>query len=94
MDFSEYPFNVLIRNVDLGILLALTFVSWEPGFEPSALDDEIVAHNYGDQGAVVVVKWSAFLPSIPTIRVRITLTPKVFSIKLVFEKSKNKQKEA
>ena len=58
MDFSEYPFNVLIRNVDLGILLALTFVSWEPGFEPSALDDEIVAHNYVDQGAVVVVKSS------------------------------------
>ena len=36
-------------------------------------------------GAVVLVKWSA----IPTIRVRILLTPKVFSVKFVFEKTEN-----
>ena len=42
----------------------------------------------------VVVKWSACSPSTPTIRVRIQLTPTVFSVKFVFEKNKNKQKEA
>ena len=51
-------------------------------------------HNLFDTWAVVVVKWSAYLPSIQTIRVRIPLTPTVFSVKFVFEKNKNEQKEA
>ena len=37
-------------------------------------------HNLFDTWAVVVVKWSAYLPSIQTIRVRIPLTPTVFSV--------------
>ena len=44
--------------------------------------------------AVVVVKWSACSPSTPTIRVQILLTSTVFSVKFVFEKTENKQKEA
>ena len=39
-----------------------------------------------------MVKWSACLPSTPTIRVRILLTHTVFSVK--FEMNENKQKEA
>ena len=42
----------------------------------------------------VVVKWSTFSPSTLTIRVRIPLKPTVFSVKFVFEKKENKQKEA
>ena len=41
-------------------------------------------------GAVVLVKWSASWPSTPTIRVRIPLTSRVFSVKVVFEKNENK----
>ena len=44
--------------------------------------------------AVVVVKWSAYSPSTPMIRVRITLTSTVYSVKFVLEKNKNKQKQA
>ena len=44
--------------------------------------------------AVVVVKWSACLPSTSTIDVQIPLKLTIFSIKFVFEKSANKQKEA
>ena len=43
---------------------------------------------------LVVVKWSACLPSNPLIRVRIPLKPTVFSVKFEFEKNKNIQKEA
>ena len=46
------------------------------------------------QLAVVVVKWSACSPSTPMIRVRILLTLTVFSVKCVFEKNENKEKEA
>ena len=42
--------------------------------------------------AVVVVKWSACLPSTLTIWVWIPLMPTVFSVKFVFEKNKSKQK--
>ena len=42
----------------------------------------------------MIVKWSACLPSTLTIRVRILLTLTVFSVKLVFEKNENKQREA
>ena len=42
----------------------------------------------------MVVKWSASLPSIPTIRVQIPLKPTVMSVKFVFVKNENKQKEA
>ena len=42
---------------------------------------------------VAVVKCSACSPSTPTIRVRVPLTPTVFSVKFVFEKNKSKQKE-
>ena len=42
-------------------------------------------------GAVVVVKWSASLPSTLTIRLRIPLKPKVSSVKFVFEKNKKRQ---
>ena len=48
----------------------------------------------GQHWDVVGVKWSACLPSTPTIRVRIPLKPTVFSVKFVFEKNENKQKEA
>ena len=41
-----------------------------------------------------MVKWSACLPSTPTIRVQILLTPAVFSVKFVVENNNNKQKEA
>ena len=34
------------------------------------------------------------MPSIPTIQVRIPLKSSVFSVKVVFEKNENKQKEA
>ena len=44
--------------------------------------------------AVVVVKWSACSPSTPTIRVWIPLKPTILSVKFVFEKNTNKQKEA
>ena len=44
--------------------------------------------------AVVVVKWSACLPSTPTIRVQIPLKSTVFTVKFVFEMNENKQKEA
>ena len=43
---------------------------------------------------MVVVKWSACSPSTLTIRVPIPLISAVFSVKIVFEKNKNKQKEA
>ena len=40
----------------------------------------------------MVVKWSARLPSTPTTRIRIPLTPRYcFSVKIVFEKTKDKQ---
>ena len=42
---------------------------------------------------MVVVKWSACLPSTPTIRVRIQPKAIFFSVKVVFEKNENKQKE-
>ena len=42
--------------------------------------------------AVVVVKWLACSPSTLTIRVRILLMPTVFSVKLVFEKTKINKK--
>ena len=45
-------------------------------------------------GQVVVVKWSACSLYTPAILVRIALTPTVFSVKFVFEKNENKQKEA
>ena len=38
---------------------------------------------------MVVVKWSAYSPSSPTI----LLSPIVFSVKFVFEMNQNKQKE-
>ena len=43
---------------------------------------------------VVVVKWTACSHSTPTIRVRIPLKPKVFSVKFVLEMNENNQKEA
>ena len=43
--------------------------------------------------AVVVVKWSACSPSTPTIRVQIPLKISVLSVKFIFEKTKNTQKE-
>ena len=42
---------------------------------------------------VVVVKWSACLPSTPMIRVWILLKTTVFSLKFLFEKNKNKQQK-
>ena len=44
--------------------------------------------------AMVVVKWSTCLPSTMTNWVRIPIKPTVFSVKFVFEKNKNKLKEA
>ena len=44
--------------------------------------------------AVVVVKWSTFSPSTPSIRVRIPLKSTVLFCTSVFQKSENKQKEA
>ena len=43
---------------------------------------------------VVVVKWSACVPSTPTIRFGIPLKPSVFSGEFVFETNENKQKGA
>ena len=43
---------------------------------------------------VVVVKWSACLPSTPTIQVGVPLNPSVFTVNFVFEKNENKHKEA
>ena len=43
--------------------------------------------------AVAVVKWSACLPSTLTTWVQVPLTPAGFSVKFVFKKSDNKQKE-
>ena len=43
---------------------------------------------------MVVVKWSACWPSSPMIRVRISLMPTVISVKIVFVRRENKQKEA
>ena len=42
--------------------------------------------------AVVVVKWSACLPSTPTIRVRIPLKPTVFSVILCLKRTKINKK--
>ena len=42
--------------------------------------------------AVVVVKWSAFLPSTPTIRVRIPLKSTVFSVILCLKRTKINKK--
>ena len=50
--------------------------------------------NIENKWAVLVVKWSACLRSTPTIQVRIPLKPTVFSVKFLFEKKENKQKEA
>ena len=44
--------------------------------------------------AVVVVKWLVRSPSSPMIRVRISLMPTVISVKIVFVRRENKQKEA
>ena len=44
-------------------------------------------------GAVVVVQWSALLPTAPKIRVRIPLATKFFS-NCTVRKGKNKRKEA
>ena len=41
----------------------------------------------------MVVKWSDCLPSVPIMQVRIPLKPTSFSVKFVYEKNKNKQKE-
>ena len=41
----------------------------------------------------MVAKWSVCSPSTLTIRVHIPPTPTVFSVKFVFEKNENKQKE-
>ena len=45
------------------------------------------------EAAVVVVKWSAYSPSTPTIRVQNPLTPSVVSVKFVFEKNENNGRE-
>ena len=42
---------------------------------------------------MVVAKWSACLSSILMIQVRISLKSTVFSMKCVFEKNDNKQKQ-
>ena len=42
--------------------------------------------------AVVVVKWSVCLPSIPTIQVQILLTPTFFSVNLFFKRPKINKK--
>ena len=42
----------------------------------------------------MVVKGSAFSPSIPMIRVQIPQKPTVFSVNIVFEKNENKQNDA
>ena len=55
--------------------------------------DSSAVVNYNSR-AVVVVRWSACLPSTPMIQVRIPLKPTVFSVKFAFEKNENKQKEA
>ena len=54
----------------------------------------ILQIEIGKKWAVVVVKWSACSPSIPTIRVRFLQKPTVFYVKFVFEKNENKHKEA
>ena len=41
----------------------------------------------------MVVKWSACSPATLTIQVQIPLTSTVFSVKFVFEKEENRQKE-
>ena len=48
----------------------------------------------GQHWDVVGVKWSACLPSTPTIRVRIPLKPNIFSIILCLKRTKINQKEA
>ena len=40
-----------------------------------------------------LVKWSACLPSTPTIWVRILLTPPIFSVKFVVETNENKEEK-
>ena len=40
----------------------------------------------------MVVKWSAYSPSTPTIRDQIPMKRTVLSVKIVFEKNENKQK--
>ena len=44
--------------------------------------------------AVVVVKWSAYLPSIRQSEFETRWRPHFLSVKIVFEKNENKQKEA
>ena len=51
-----------------------------------------IVFKLGMSRAVVVVKWLAYSPSTPTIRVRIPLTPTVFTVKFVCEKTENKTK--
>ena len=53
-----------------------------------------LANKFALLKAVVVVKWSEWLPSTPTIRVQVPMNYTVFSGKFVFEKNENKQKEA
>ena len=43
---------------------------------------------------VVVVKWSLGSPNTPKIQIRIPLQPTAFSVKFVFEKNDNKQRES
>ena len=50
-----------------------------PGLPPY---ESTLAVKYEDWAVVVVVKWSACLPSLPTIRVQIPQSPTVFSCKI------------
>ena len=49
--------------------------------------------KYTKLAVVVVVKWSACSPYTTTIRVQFPLMSTVFSVKFVFEKNENKEKE-
>ena len=65
-----------------------------PGLTPSKIRRSEHFDVLLSTGAVVVVKWSACLPSLRMIRVRISLTPTVFSVKNCAWINENKQKEA
>ena len=71
------------------------------GFEPTTFQSWVVTHNHNTRAPAlflgslvdqIIVDFGPWWWSTLTIRIRILLTPTVFSIKFVFENNENKQR--
>ena len=83
--FNTVDFIVVVLS--FAVSLSVTIVVGTYG----RMHEVSVTTSHPGRGGGQVVSSS---PSTPTIRVRIPLTNTVFSVKFVFEKNENKQKEA